>query len=126
MTYDDRDVVAGTRYGYRLAWTEPAGDQHSGETWLDIPALALAIAGFSRNPSSGSPSVSMTLASDAPATLEVLDVTGRRLARHDLGGLGAGRHSVPIATRAPLAAGVYVLRLTQAGRTVTAKGVVFQ
>ena len=41
-----------------------------------------------------------------------------------LSGLPAGNHLVNLAPGRPLAAGVYVIRLTQDGRSVTRKAVV--
>lgn len=56
--------------------------------------------------------VRCALASAAPATLELLDVSGRRLAVRELP--GAGEHDVDFAGTG-LAAGVYFARLTQDG-----------
>ena len=53
--------------------------------------------------------------------VELIDVTGRRVARQSLTGLDPGEHeaSVPLPGRVP--AGVYFLRLMQAGQLRTAK-----
>jgi len=51
----------------------------------------------------------------APATLDLLDVTGRRLVTRDLGGAAAGRHSIGLATGRDFAPGLYFARLTQGG-----------
>jgi hypothetical protein len=83
-----------------------------------------ALEGFRPNPATGGPVVAFTLANDTPAVLEVLDLAGRRVMRRDVGGLGTGRHIVPLAAARRLAAGVYVVRLHQAGRTLSARGVV--
>ena len=45
----------------------------------------------------------------AAARLEMVDVTGRRVASRDVGGLGAGTHRVDLSA----GAGVYFLRLVQ-------------
>jgi hypothetical protein len=60
----------------------------------------------------------------APARLELLDIVGRRVLSREVGDLGAGRHQIELRSGSRLAAGVYVLRLTQGGRSVTAKAVV--
>ena len=44
--------------------------------------------------------------------------------RRDLGGLGAGRHVLALDGGARLAPGAYLMRLRQAGRVLTARGVV--
>jgi len=70
--------------------------------------------------------VALSLGSAAPAALEVFDIAGRRLITEDLGSLGPGTHSVSIATSARLRAGVYLMRLTQEGGSVIARGVVIE
>jgi hypothetical protein len=94
----------------------------AGANELDVtPTFALH--GLLPNPSRGPLSVGLTLPSAEPARLELLDVTGRSVAEREVGALGAGYHVVGL-TQRKLAAGLYLLRLTQVGRTVTAKAVV--
>jgi hypothetical protein len=92
----------------------------------DGPAakLGLTLEGVQPNPSRGAVRVAFTLPSARPATLDLMDVTGRRVARQDVGALGAGRHSVEFAPGRALRAGVYLVRLIQGGAVVTAKAVV--
>ena len=68
--------------------------------------------------------VALSLPTSAPATLEVLDVTGRRVAVRELGGAVAGEQVVSIeeANRS----GVYLLRLSQGGKTVTRRACVMR
>jgi hypothetical protein len=69
--------------------------------------------------------VSFSLESDAPARLDLLDIAGRRVLGHDVGALGAGTHILRLDAGAPRPpAGLYVLRLTQAGRVASTKVVV--
>jgi len=76
--------------------------------------LVLALEGVRPNPARGDRlSVEFVLPVAAPARLEVLDVTGRRVATRDVGGLGSGRHRVDLAEGRQLAAGLYLIRLTQ-------------
>jgi hypothetical protein len=129
LTYEDTAVEPGRRYGYRLAWSEGGQRVTAGEVWVEVPrGLALALRGARPNPAEAELRVSFTLASDSPATLELLDVTGRRVLALDVGERGAGSHVATLGGGASggarLAAGVYVLRLTQEGRTVTAKAAV--
>jgi hypothetical protein len=86
--------------------------------------LRLALEGVQPNPARVLGRVTFTLPSDRPATLELLDVTGRRVAARDVGALGAGRHSVELARGRSLRAGLYLVRLTQGGTVATAKAVV--
>ncbi len=124
LTYED-SVPAGGRYAYRLRYgadraaTEPA--------WITIPSgLALSLGGFRPNPAVGAISVSLSLPSGDPATLELVDVAGRRLLSRDLAGLGPGSHLIQLGASGTLRPGVYWLRLTQKGRSLTARGLVLR
>jgi hypothetical protein len=76
--------------------------------------IALALEGARPNPVRGHGLVvHFALPGAAPARLELLDVSGRRLAARDVGALGPGRHDVDLAPGKGLPAGVYLLRLTQ-------------
>ena len=122
IVFTDHDVISGHRYGYRLGYVEDGSGVFAGETWVEVPAaFVLALHGGQPNPSDGRPSASFTLPSAQPATLELLDVTGRRLVAREVGALGAGTHVVDVTPGHPLVPGLYWLRLTQGGRTLTAK-----
>jgi hypothetical protein len=92
----------------------------------EAATLRLALAGAWPNPSARGLRVSLTLPSRAPAMLELLDVSGRRVLRRDLTPLGPGQHVVELAGERPLSPGVYIVRLTQAGRRLTAKAAVLK
>jgi hypothetical protein len=125
LRYEDHTVTAGARYAYRLGYREGAVESFTSETWVDVPAaFHLALDGFRPNPALGSPVLAFTLADGSPATIEVLDLAGRRVMRRDVGGLGEGRHVLALDGGARLAPGAYVMRLRQAGRVLTARGVV--
>jgi len=68
--------------------------------------------------------VEFDLAADPTATLEVMDVTGRCLLSQDVGSLGPGHHEM--ALREALPAGIYLVRLTQAGTMRVRKAVVLR
>ncbi len=124
LRYEDRDVTPGQRYGYRLGYQDGGRQAFTAETWLDIPArLALALAGFQPNPAQGDPHISFTLPNEAPATLELLDLSGRVLLARDLGSLGAGQHRLRLGAGGQLAAGIYWIRLRQGSRSLVARGV---
>jgi hypothetical protein len=115
LRYEDREVVAGSRYAYRLAVGGGGATDYTAESWVDVPlGYSVALAGFQPNPASGVPTVAFALADASPATLEVLDVSGRRLVARDVGGLGAGRHTLQLEGVA-LAPGIYWIRLAQSG-----------
>jgi hypothetical protein len=99
-------------------------------TTTGVPAgrpLALALSAAGPNPSrAGRLLVSVQLPSDAPARLDLVDVTGRRVASQEVSALGAGRHTVDLSAGSRLASGIYVARLSQAGDARTVRMVVTQ
>jgi hypothetical protein len=110
LRYDDRAVVAGARYAYRLR----LGATTTTETWIDVPlAYTLAIRGATPNPSRGPLTVAFTLASAERAQLDVVDVAGRRVRSLDLAAPTAGAQSARLDAGSPLAPGLYFVRLVQ-------------
>ncbi len=90
-------------------------------------AVVFALAGVTPNPAtSGRLSVAFALPDGAPATLELLDVAGRRVASREVGALGAGRHIVELAPAGRQAPGLYLVRLTQGGRIATRRVTVLE
>jgi hypothetical protein len=81
----------------------------------DSPAaLAFALDGPRPNPAIGGRMVvHFALPSGEPATLELLDVAGRRVRQQAVGVLGAGRHAVDLSLGQRLKAGLYFVRLSQ-------------
>ena len=125
VRYEDRDVVAGATYHYRLAVTESGATRYLGEVTLTVPSgVALAVEGFRPNPATGPVSVAFALGSGARASLEVLDVSGRRVLSREVGSLGAGRHVLRLDEAGALPAGVYVVRLSQDGRVLAARAAI--
>ncbi len=123
VSYEDLDVRPGLRYGYRLGPFGSAGS--SVETFVDVPLPSrLVLSALLPNPGSGPRSVRFTLRTFERATLEIIDIAGRRLVKRDMGNLGPGTHTVPVADR--FTPGIYLLRLTQGGAHVSAKGIVIR
>ena len=93
---------------------------------VSVPALPIAanfaLSRVQPNPSVGELSVSFSLPDDTPASLEVYDLTGRRIESQLLGGLGAGAHSVSLIPRGSRwAPGIYEVRLKQGSRSAFLK-----
>jgi hypothetical protein len=88
-----------------------------------VPADAVfALHGVRPNPVVRHLAVSFSLAGHGSATLELLDVTGRRLLTHAVGDLGVGSHEVELDRDiAGLETGVYLVRLRQGARTAATK-----
>lgn len=86
-----------------------------GGTVVEVPASAVldfALEPVHPNPSRGGPvSVRFSLAREATASMELLDVSGRRLLLRDLGTLGPGRHAVELATADRIPSGLYFVRV---------------
>jgi hypothetical protein len=122
VRYEDHDVLPGATYRYRLVVHEAGSRTILGEVTLRIPeSLALALEPARPNPTSGPLTLAFVLPSTARATLELLDVTGRRVLQQELNG-AAGRQVLRLDES--LAPGVYVARLAQSGKAVTSRVVV--
>jgi hypothetical protein len=127
LRFEDSTVVPGTRHGYRLAYVEGGETRLTTPAWVEVPErFALALEGFQPNPARSGANIAFTLPSSGRLQLEVVDVTGRRVFRKRLDDLGAGRHTVRLDAGRALAPGVYLIRLTHGGRTITARGVIVQ
>ena len=111
INFVDHSVEGGHSYGYRLVFHNNGADSPAGEVWVEVPGAALAIHGPWPNPVTGTSRVRISLPGNGPASLEILDVTGRRVATSGLDVLGAGTHTVGLEMAARLPAGLYFLRL---------------
>ncbi len=87
----------------------------------DAGPWQLALEGARPNPAFGAMRVRFTLASSDAVTLQMVDVTGRRVLRREVGALGPGPHSVALDPKPPLPPGLYFLRLAQGPRVLTAR-----
>jgi len=125
LVYEDRDVSAGKSYGYRLGISEGGRERFLGETWVDVPlAAAFALGGPRPNPAPKDLTIAFSLPDAARARIEVLDLAGREIVAREVGELGAGNHVLNLASGRTLAPGVYLLRLTRGGRSVTSRAVI--
>jgi hypothetical protein len=124
LAYEDRDVTAGARHGYRLRIAAPGGGATTaGEAWIDVPAAArFAFDGARPNPVAGDLVVSFALPARGVATLDVLDVSGRRVARREIAA-SAGRNVVNLG-RLRAAPGVYLMKLAFGRETAVREVVV--
>jgi hypothetical protein len=92
-----------------------------GGTAVSVPPLSLsasfALHSVQPNPSFGDLRASFSLPDGTPATLELYDLTGRRIESVSVGELGPGAHVTSLAARAPaLSPGAYWVTLTQGSR----------
>jgi hypothetical protein len=120
VTLEDRSVMDGARYEYRLRILEGTNETFAGEVWVEVPrAATLSLAGARPNPAAGAFAISFVLEDESPARLELFDTAGRRVLARDVGALGAGDHEVRIERLLP--SGLYLARLRQNGRALTAR-----
>jgi hypothetical protein len=119
--------MPGTRYGYRLGFTEGGMQRFAGETWVTAPSgVSLALHGMEPNPAVNNLTVAFSLPDAEPASLELLDLAGRRLLSREVGSQGPGRHVVSLGRAGSLPAGVYMIRLQRGNRVLVKKGIVMQ
>src|SRR6185436_4418982 len=124
VRFADTDVTPGHTYGYRAGVA--GSGEFTPEAEVAIPAAEFALHGSLPNPADPSLRIAFTLPDLAPATLELIDLAGRRLVVRDVGGLGPGRHVVALGEGRPLPGGIYLVRITRAGRSFTSKVAVVQ
>lgn len=84
-------------------------------------ALTFALGRLSANPSRGDATIAFTLPSPAPASIEVLDVTGRRLWARDVTPFGIGEHRVRLLEGVRAPNGIYFIRLRQGERSASTR-----
>ena len=122
VIFDDATVTAGRDYDYMMVVGSQRGETFGGTTSIEVPtttdvgttASAFALHPVVPNPVVRDMAVSLSLPTADPATLDLIDATGRSWLSRDVGSLGAGMHQVQLAPgRVP--AGLYFLRLQQRG-----------
>jgi uncharacterized repeat protein (TIGR01451 family) len=92
----------------------------------DAGASRLALEGARPNPARGVISVAFSLPNTERATLELIDIAGRRVARREVGSLGPGRHVLALGGSPRLRSGLYFLRLIQGQRVLRARVVLMR
>jgi len=98
------------------AWVPAPGNVGVGDS---RPALSLS--GSWPNPATRDLNVVFSLPNDSPASIEVIDLAGRRWASRSVGSLGAGPHVVSLGKGQALRAGVYVIVLKSGDRALSTK-----
>ena len=120
LILEDDSVTPGGRYAYRLRGG-PGNEPLTQEAWIDVPAGSpLALYGWSAG-SHGARQVAFSLATFAPARLEVYDAAGRRLLDRTLERLNPGPHRIDLAEAVTWKAGIYFVRLVQGLHLARAK-----
>jgi len=116
VVYVDTDVRPGESLGYRLAFVSDGTQVRTPPAWVDVPAVSLALRVLA-SPARGRLAVELSLPSDEPARLELVDVTGRQRRAVDVRGeAGLQRVELDLADIEP---SVAWLRLRQRGESRT-------
>lgn len=131
-SFVDHAVTPGGHYDYMMVVPSERGDEFGGQVGVDVPATlgvgdvatSFALDRVSPNPATRHFTVSFALANASPATVELLDLGGRRVLSRDVGSFGAGKHQLELRTAGHLAPGMYFLRLTQSGRSLSSRVVI--
>ena len=85
-----------------------------------------ALRGVAPNPAQHELQVSFSLKDSKVATLTLFDVSGRQLAARRVDGMGPGWHTMTLGGGSDLPAGLYVIRLTQDGRSLATRAAVIR
>ena len=120
VSWRDSTVLRGKTVEYALEFRTPHGVQLVPLPPISIPgdrSLKLT----ARVDAEDEVTLVIELPVSQQATLDLFDVTGRRLGAVDLGGRGVGRHTVPVPRTMLPSRGVYFARLRQAGAQADAK-----
>lgn len=129
LVYEDATVQEGSEYSYMMVVGSERGETFGGETLVQVPLTtgvgpglaSFALDRIAPNPATDRVAVSFTLPAASPATLELLDVNGRRWLGQEVGSFGAGVHRVEWRTAGRVPPGLYFLRLEQGGRVASSR-----
>ena len=120
VCWDDlRNGIDDDVYAQRVQADGQLGGSLVGVPEPESAEIRFALDAVRPNPSRGGAlAVSFMLPTPAAAALELYDIAGRRIAASAVGALGPGRHSVRLGEGSRITPGVYLVRLTQAGRSL--------
>lgn len=121
VSFEDADVIPGGHYEYALAIGSGSERTMAGHVWVDVDDTArFALRGVYPNPSDHGVVVTFTLTNHAPASIELVDLSGRRVLSREVGSLGPGQHQLDLRDQR-FAPGLYWIRLQQSNHIRTAK-----
>ncbi|MCC6348418.1 MAG: T9SS type A sorting domain-containing protein [Candidatus Eisenbacteria bacterium] len=123
VVYADTTVAPGATYTYRLGVLENGTEYFRGQVTVLVPSgLGLALRGVIPNPTDGSGAhLAFTLPYAEPADIEIFDLTGRLVDSRLLTGYTAASHVIPFTLWSSARSGVYLVRITQRGHSLTSR-----
>jgi hypothetical protein len=113
LSFVDREVEAGCRYGYRLAWNEGESRGISDEMWVEVPGTALAILGIVPNPAASVLGLDLSVPRAGRASIELFDLAGRRVMNRTIE-VEAGRMRLEVALEPSVTSGLFWVRASTA------------
>src|SRR5262249_4676941 len=97
ISYEDKDVLSTGTYDYRLGFASNGQEVFAGEVRVDLgQASRLSLAGMYPNPTTSGMMVNFSLPNSAPASIDVVDATGRTVFTRPVGTMGAGKHQLDL------------------------------
>jgi hypothetical protein len=121
VLFDDPVPAGAASLSYRLAWFESGTRTTAGEVTLTVPHESrFALESLAPNPARDGITVRFALRSGASATLELLDIAGRRVRSEALGATG-GERVIRLSGLDALPAGIYLARLSQGAERAIAR-----
>jgi len=126
FVYEDRDVMAGATYAYRLGLHSGGAEVFAGEIEVTVPATALGIERIGWSRDARAATLSLSLPGAGRASVEIFDVHGRRTGSLRLDVANAGIHEVRVPIFSSLRGGVYFARVTHGNAHVERRFVVVQ
>ena len=122
LTYEDKAAEPGTTLHCRLGFVDAGAEYLLNEVTVEIPrSRPLALGIVRPDPSGRSVIVSFSLPSAVPASIDVIDIAGRRVAHEAVGALGPGDHELRLNMAGGVPSGIYFVRLQQAREQRTKK-----
>jgi hypothetical protein len=128
LTLRDRKCPSGTIAVQTMSTSIRSGLIEANGSPLAVATApaTFSLAGARVNPVVGRDLVvDFTLADASPAWIELLDISGRRVARQEVGSLGPGQHSVRLDEASSARPGVYHLRLANGTQPARVRKTVF-
>ena len=122
LIYEDRQVVPGQTYGYRIGMFVEGVEGFFGETWITVPSVEeLALQDPQPNPSPGNAALSFRLRGLGDARLLLFDLGGREVLWINLRTFTRGEHRINLPESHHFSPGLYFLRLSEGAQTRTRK-----
>ncbi len=119
VSYEDATIEAGRSYEYEVGVMNAGREMRLGRVWLDVPVgRSLSVRAAANR--AGQMRLAIVLPTTEAASLELVDVTGRRVAERELRAQSPGEQEVSFETGS-LKPGVYWARVSQAGKLAAAK-----